>query len=81
MRLPRLGLGVSTEYGAASSDGALDPLALRDAHPAFGGFLEVGIEVSKGLDADAAAWVDSGAPCTYHFLDVNLDEPEDLDQG
>ena len=32
--LPRLGLGLSTEYGAAAAPGALDPLALRAASPA-----------------------------------------------
>ncbi len=27
--LPRLGIGVSTEYGAGTSDGALDVMRLR----------------------------------------------------
>ncbi len=78
-RLPVLGLGVSTEYGASLADGALDPAELRRHHPAYAGFLEVGVEVSKGLDAPARAWAAAGAPTTYHFLDINLDEPEDLD--
>lgn len=78
-RLPRLGLGVSTEYGASLAEGALDPMQLRREHPGYAGFLEVGVEVSKGLDAAARAWAASGAATTYHFLDVNLDEPEDLD--
>jgi uncharacterized protein (UPF0276 family) len=78
-RLPRLGLGVSTEYGAGDAPGALDPLALRDAHPAFARFLEVGIETAKGLDRHAVAWTERGLPTTYHYLDVNLDEPEDFD--
>ncbi|PJB72032.1 MAG: hypothetical protein CO096_08600, partial [Armatimonadetes bacterium CG_4_9_14_3_um_filter_66_14] len=78
-KLPRLGIGVSTEYGAAASVGALDALALRARHPGFAGVLELGVEVDKGLDDDARRWVASGAPTTYHFLDVNLDEPEDLD--
>ena len=77
--LPRLGIGVSTEYGARTAPGALDPAALRAAHPRWGAFLEVGVEVAKGLDADALAWAARGWPTTYHFLDVNLDEPEDLD--
>jgi len=77
--LPVLGLGVSTEYGASLADGALDPAELRRDHPKYAGFLEVGVEVSKGLDAAARAWAASGAATTYHFLDVNLDEPEDLD--
>lgn len=79
--LPRLGLGVSTEYGARRQDGALDPLELRAAHPAFAGFLEVGVEVAKGLDDDARAWAARGLPTTYHFLDINLDDPRDLDDG
>ncbi len=76
--LPVLGLGVSTEYGAASPE-TLDVMALRREHPAWGGFLEVGVEAAKGLDPVAQAWAQSGWPTTYHFLDVNLDEPEDLD--
>ncbi|MCA9659766.1 MAG: DUF692 family protein [Myxococcales bacterium] len=77
--LPRLGLGISTEYGARRQDGALDPAALRAAHPTYAGFLEVGVELAKGLDDDAQAWAARGWPTTYHFLDVNLDEPEDFD--
>lgn len=77
--LPRLGIGVSTEYGARPASGGLDPRALRAAHPAYAGFLELGLETVKGLDADALAWCALGAPTTYHFLDVNLDEPADLD--
>jgi uncharacterized protein (UPF0276 family) len=77
--LPTLGIGVSTEYGARDAPGALDPAALRAAHPRWGAFLEVGVEIAKGLDADARAWAGNGWPTTYHFLDVNLDEPADLD--
>ncbi len=76
--LPTLGLGVSTEYGARTAD-TLDPLALRAHNAHWGGFLEVGLELAKGLDADALAWIDAGHPTTYHFLDVNLDDPADLD--
>ena len=75
--LPRLGIGVSTEYGAGAGDGALDVARLRREHPHFAGFLEVGVEVARGLDDDARAWCAAGGPTTYHFLDVNLDEPED----
>ncbi|MFT5683657.1 MAG: hypothetical protein ACI8RZ_004589 [Myxococcota bacterium] len=77
--LPTLGLGVSTEYGAADAPGALDLRALRRAAPRLGAFLEVGVEVAKGLDGQATRWAGAGLPTTYHFLDVNLDEPEDLD--
>ena len=77
--LPHLGLGVSTEYGAGDAAGALDPLALRAHAPRFAGFLEIGVETAKGLDRHARAWVAQGLPTTYHYLDVNLDEPEDFD--
>lgn len=77
--LPTLGLGVSTEYGAGSRAGALDPTELRREQPGFARFLEVGVEVGKGLDEDARAWASNGWPTTYHFLDLNLDEPEDFD--
>lgn len=79
--LPRLGLGLSTEYGASRADGALDPNALRRAHPELVRFLEVGVEIAKGLDDDARVWAESGAPTTYHFLDINLDDPEDFDDA
>lgn len=77
--LPALGLGISTEYGASAAPDALDIPALRAAHPRFAGFLEVGIEVVKGLDDTARDWARHGWPTTYHFLDVNLDESEDFD--
>ncbi len=80
-QLPALGVGVSTEYGAGQSEGALDPLQLHRDHPQMAAFLELGIETAKGLDESAAAWVDSGLPTTYHFLDINLDEPEDMDEA
>lgn len=77
--LPRLGLGVSTEYGAIHVDGALDPRLLRAANASHAAFLEVGVEVARGLDELAVSWAASGWPTTYHFLDVNLDEPADFD--
>src|SRR5215831_21295420 len=77
--LPVLGLGISTEYGAATAPAALDPLALRAAYPAFAAFLEIGVEVVKGIDDTAQQWVHGGWPTTYHFLDLNLDEAEDFD--
>jgi uncharacterized protein (UPF0276 family) len=80
-KLPRLGIGVSTEYGARSTPGALDPLELRARFPSFAAFLEVGLETAKGVDDDTRAWVAKRLPTTYHFLDVNLDEPEDFDEG
>jgi uncharacterized protein len=79
-QLPILGLGISTEYGASASASALDILALRRTYPEFAGFLEVGVEVVKGLDATTEHWVELNLPTTYHFLDINLDEAEDFDR-
>lgn len=76
--LPSLGIGVSTEYGAGDSPAALDVLALHDSDPRFASFLEVGVETAKGLDRHARAWAARGLPTTWHFLDVNLDEREDV---
>jgi uncharacterized protein len=77
--LPALGLGVSTEFGAAESPGSLDLNALSIAHPEFASFLEVGVETVKGLDRNTQAWAGQGLGTTYHFLDLNLDHPEDFD--
>jgi uncharacterized protein (UPF0276 family) len=77
-RLPRLGIGISTEHGAARV--GTHPVALRDAHPRLVDFLEVGADLDRGVDDDTRAWVARGWPTTYHFLDVNLEEPADLDQ-
>ena len=78
-QLPVLGIGVSTEYGASDTQNSLDILALREAHPEFANFLEVGVEVVKGLDDTATDWANRGLPSTYHFLDINLDEEADFD--
>lgn len=79
-RLPRLGLGVSTEYGAAESSGGLDILALRREYPEYAGFLEVGTETLSGFDPLAESWIEARWPATYHFLDINLDDPEDFEE-
>ena len=79
--LPTLGIGISTEFGAADAEGALDLDRLRKEAPEFAGFLELGIEVHKGVDVHAERWLAAGRATTYHFLDINLDEPEDFDEG
>jgi uncharacterized protein (UPF0276 family) len=78
-RLPDLGVGISTEHGAIDVPGAVDPLGARQRHRRWLQFLEVGVEVEKGLDRLARAWAQAGLPTTYHFLDLNLDDPADLD--
>ncbi|RIK99951.1 MAG: hypothetical protein DCC71_19615, partial [Proteobacteria bacterium] len=75
--LPWLGLGVSTEFGAAA--GGLDLAALRRDRPDLAGFLEVGADLARGVDDAARAWVGAGGPTTYHFLDLNLEDPADLE--
>ena len=79
-RLPRLGIGISTEFGARAA-GGLDPVRLRQERPDLVSFLEIGVDLERGIDADARAWVAAGWPTTFHFLDLNLEEPEDLDEG
>ncbi len=77
--LPRLGVGISTEFGA--NERGLDVLALRRARPELVRFLEVGVDLERGVPAQARTWVQAELPTTYHFLDVNLEEPEDLDSA
>jgi uncharacterized protein len=79
--LPHLGIGVSTEYGAARSDGALDVFQLAETHPSFAQFLEVGLEVDKGLDDGAVRWARQQRRSTLHFLDVNLYDTADVDDA
>ncbi len=76
-RLPRLGLGISTEFGAGRT--GLDPLRLHERRPDLVRFLEIGADLERGVDDDARRWCAAGLPTTYHFLDVNLEEPESLD--
>lgn len=77
-RLPSLGLGLSTEYGASRAAGALDLFEAKRRLPHCASVLELGIEVDKGLDEDALKWIREGGATTYHFLDINLHEPEDF---
>jgi len=77
-RLPRLGVGISGEYGVRPS---IDPSAFAAAHPGLLHFVEFGTDADRGLDPLILQWVDAGGPATYHFLDVNFEEPEDLDDS
>lgn len=77
-RLPRLGVGLSSEPDACLR-GAIDALAFDAAHPGLVRFLEYGTDVARGLDAHVRAWAAAGRPTTYHFLDLNLEDPDDLD--
>jgi uncharacterized protein (UPF0276 family) len=75
--LPRLGVGISAEPGSAQT--GIDALALTDEHPGLVHFLEYGSDVERGLDEHVTRWAAAGRRTTYHFLDVNLEEPDDLD--
>lgn len=74
--LPRLGVGISTEFGAART--GLDPLDLRSRRPGLLEFMEVGADLERGFDGEVRAWADRGWPTTYHFLDANLEGGEGL---
>ncbi len=76
-RLPRLGIGISGEFDSARS--GIDAVELKDAHPDTIDFLEFGADLDRGLDEHVRRWAARGLPTTYHFLDVNLEEPEDVD--
>lgn len=77
--LPTLGIGLSTEFGASQAPSALDVDRLVSEHPGYASFLEVGIEVARGIDAACTRWIAGGRPTTYHFLDLNLDDAKDFD--
>ena len=79
-RLPSLGIGVSTEFGALSATENLDISALRSEYPQFAQFLEVGVETTKGIDRDTVDWVKANRPTTYHFLDANLSRTDSFDE-
>lgn len=78
-RAPRLGVGISCELGGGPRGTGLDALAFRDAFPGLVHFLEIGADLRRGLDSPMLRWAESGLPTTYHFLDLNLAEREDLD--
>jgi len=75
--LPRLGVGLSGEYGSSAK--GIDVLAMREARPDLVHFFEYGADLDRGLDEHVRRWSDAGLPTTYHFLDVNLAETEDVD--
>jgi uncharacterized protein (UPF0276 family) len=75
--LPRLGVGLSAEPGSARA--GIDARVLDGAHPGLVHFVEYGADLERGLDEHVRGWAGAGRPTTYHFLDVNLEESEDLD--
>lgn len=76
--LPRLGVGLSGEYGSAAK--GIDVFRLREERPDLVHFFEYGADLDRGLDEHVLRWAAAGLPTTYHFLDVNLAEREDVDE-
>jgi uncharacterized protein (UPF0276 family) len=74
--LPRLGVGISGEFGSAAK--GIDALWLRSQYPELIHFFEYGSDIDRGLDEHARNWAAAGLPCTYHFLDINIEEKIDL---
>jgi uncharacterized protein (UPF0276 family) len=75
--LPRFGVGISGEYGVRPS---IDPTAFKEEHPDLVHVVEFGSDTDRGVDAAILRWADAGRPVTYHFLDVNFEEREDMDE-
>jgi uncharacterized protein (UPF0276 family) len=75
--LPRLGVGLSGEYGSSAK--GIDVLAMHEARPDLVLFVEYGAVLGRGLEEHVRRWAGSGLPTTYHFLDINLAEGEDVD--
>lgn len=73
--LPRLGIGISSEPGSVAQGG----IDARTLDPSLVHFLEYGADVARGLDEHVRGWARTGRPTTYHFLDLNLEDPDDLD--
>jgi uncharacterized protein (UPF0276 family) len=77
-RLPRLGVGLSGEFNIAAK--GIDVMWLKEHFPALVHFYEYGGDLERGLDEGVRRWAAAGHPTTYHFLDINLEEPCDLDE-
>jgi len=75
--LPYLGVGISGEYGVRPS---IDPSEFDEQYPGLVHVVEFGSDTDRGLDSSILRWADSGRPVTYHFLDVNFEELEDMDE-
>jgi uncharacterized protein (UPF0276 family) len=75
--LPRLGVGISAEPGSAAR--GIDPAAFDTDHPGLIHFVEYGADRARGLDDHVRAWAAAGRATTYHFLDLNLEDPDDAD--
>ena len=77
--LPRLGVGISCEYNQGTRTHNIDAVSFQNQHPDLIHFLEVGTDTMRGIDSHMESWRQLGLPTTYHFLDINLEEEQDLD--
>lgn len=75
--LPRLGVGLSGEFGSSAK--GIDIQRFYEARPDLVHFFEYGADLDRGLDENVRQWAAAGLPTTYHFLDINLAEQEDVD--
>jgi uncharacterized protein (UPF0276 family) len=77
--LPKLGVGISAEPGSAER--GIDACTFVEQHPELVRFVEYGSDVERGLDEHVRRWAAAGRATTYHFLDVNLEDPDDADEA
>lgn len=75
--LSRLGVGLSGEFNVAAK--GMDVNWVKANYPDLVHFYEYGGDLDRGLDDGVRRWAAAGQPVTYHFLDINLEEKEDLD--
>jgi uncharacterized protein (UPF0276 family) len=76
--LPYMGVGISGEYGVRPT---IDPTAFDAEHPGLIHVVEFGTDTDRGVDPVILRWADAGGRVTYHFLDVNFEELEDMDEA
>ncbi|MBK9314464.1 MAG: DUF692 family protein [Acidobacteria bacterium] len=76
-RLPRLGVGISGEFNLAAR--GIDAGWMKENYPGLIHLYEYGGDLDRGLDDTVRRWAAAGLPATYHFLDINLEEKDDLD--
>lgn len=76
-QLPYLGVGISGEYGVRPT---IDPSAFAEQYPGLIHVVEFGSDTDRGVDPVILHWADNGGKVTYHFLDVNFEEWEDMDE-
>jgi uncharacterized protein len=75
--LPFLGVGISAEFDSCKR--GIDAPRFIQSYPGLIHFLEYGGDLQRGLDEQVYRWVEQNKPTTYHFLDLNLEQREDLD--